>query len=49
MKINNKRELKKIAINHSADSDYKDFGKDLLRIHKKFGKILHSSYNNDSN
>ena len=27
MKINNKRELKNIAINHSADIDYKDFMK----------------------
>ena len=27
MKINNKRELQNIAINHSADIDYKDFGK----------------------
>ena len=25
MKINNKRELQSIAINHSADIDYKDF------------------------
>ena len=25
MKINNKRELQNIAINHSADFDYKDF------------------------
>ena len=25
MKINNKRELKNIAINHSADIDFKDF------------------------
>ena len=25
MKIHNKRELKRIAINHSADIDYKDF------------------------
>ena len=25
MKINNKRELQNIAINHSADIDYKDF------------------------
>ena len=25
MKINNKKELQKIAINHSADIDYKDF------------------------
>ena len=27
MKINNKRELKNIAINHSADIDFKDFMK----------------------
>ena len=27
MKINNKRKLKNIAINHSADIDYKDFMK----------------------
>ena len=25
MRINNKRELQKIAINHSADIDYQDF------------------------
>ena len=25
MKINNKRQLQNIAINHSADIDYKDF------------------------
>ena len=25
MKINNKKELQSIAINHSADIDYKDF------------------------
>ena len=25
MKINNKRELQNIAINHSADIDYQDF------------------------
>ena len=31
MKINNKRELQNIAINHSADIDYKD----LQRIYKK--------------
>ena len=29
MKINNKRELKNIAINHSPDIDYKDF------VHKR--------------
>ena len=27
MKINNKRELQNIAINHSADIDYRDFKK----------------------
>ena len=27
MKINNKRELQNIAINHSADIDYQDFMK----------------------
>ena len=27
MKTNNKKELKNIAINHSADIDYKDFMK----------------------
>ena len=27
MKINNKRELQNIAINHSSDIDYKDFMK----------------------
>ena len=27
MKINNRRELRNIAINHSADIDYKDFMK----------------------
>ena len=27
MKVNNKRELQNIAINHSADIDYKDFFK----------------------
>ena len=27
MKFNNKRELQNIAINHSADIDYKDFAK----------------------
>ena len=31
MKINNKRELKNIPINHSADIDYKDF----MNIYKK--------------
>ena len=27
MKIHNKRELQQIAINHSADIDYKDFSR----------------------
>ena len=31
MKINNKRELQSIAINHSADIDYKDF----IKIYRK--------------
>ena len=31
MKINNKRELQNIAINHSADIDYKDF----MKIYRK--------------
>ena len=31
MKINNKREPQNIAINHSADTDYKDF----MKIYKK--------------
>ena len=32
MKIHNKRELQQIAINHSADIDYKNF----IKIYKKF-------------
>ena len=35
MKINNKRELQNIAINHSADIDYQDFKK----IYRKCTKI----------
>ena len=31
MKINNKRELQNIAINHSADIDYKDY----MKIYRK--------------
>ena len=34
MKINNKRELKKIAINHSADIDYQDF----IKIYREYTK-----------
>ena len=32
MNINNKRDLQKIAINHSPDIDYKD----LMKIYRKF-------------
>ena len=38
MKINNKRELQNIAINHSADIDYKDF----MEIYREYTK---ESYN----
>ena len=34
MKINNKRELQNIAINHSADIDYKDF----VKIYREYTK-----------
>ena len=34
MKINNKRELQNIAINHSADIDYKEF----IKIYKEYTK-----------
>ena len=34
MKINNKRELKNIALNHSADIAYKDF----IKIYKEYTK-----------
>ena len=34
MKINNKRELQNIAINHSADIDYNDF----IKIYREFTK-----------
>ena len=34
MKINNKKELQNIAINHSADIDYKDF----MKIYKECTK-----------
>ena len=39
MKINNKRELQNIAINHSADIDYKDFLK-IYRECTKEGTII---------
>ena len=35
MKINKRKELQNITINHSADIDYKDFIEDLQRMHKK--------------
>ena len=38
MKINNKRELQNIAINHSADIDYKDF----LKIYRGYTKDSYS-------
>ena len=34
MKINNKREVQNIEINHSADIDYKDF----LKFYRKYTK-----------
>ena len=34
MKINNKRELQNIAINHSADIDYQDF----IKIYRESAK-----------
>ena len=34
MKINNRRELQSIAINHSADIDYKDF----IKIYREYTK-----------
>ena len=38
MKINNKIEVQNIAINHSADINYKDF----MKINRKCTKNLHS-------
>ena len=38
MKTNNKKELQNIAINHSADIDYKDF----VKIYWEFTKKLYS-------
>ena len=35
MKINNERELQNIAINHSADIDYKDFIKNYRECKKE--------------
>ena len=38
MKINNKRKLQNIALNHSADIDYKKF----VKIYRKCTKELYS-------
>ena len=38
MEIDNKRELQNIAINHSADIDYKDF----LKFYRNFAKEPYS-------
>ena len=38
MKINHKRELQNIAINHSADIDYKDF----MKIYREYTKEPYS-------
>ena len=35
MKINNKRELQNIAIDHSADIDYQDFKTNFQRMYKR--------------
>ena len=42
MKINNKRELQNIAINHSADIDYKDF----MKIYRDCTKEPYSFFDN---
>ena len=36
MKVNNKKELQNIAVNHSADIDYKNF----MKIHRECTKEL---------
>ena len=60
MKINNKRELQNIAVNYSANIDYKDFMKIYRKCTKepystlpasnplRFRKKLFHSYENDS-
>ena len=35
MKVDNRKALQNIAINHSTDIDYKDFCEDLQRMYKK--------------
>ena len=44
MKITNKRELQKIALNHSSDVDFKDF----LKIYKKSTAEPYSFLVNDT-
>ena len=44
MKINNKKELQNIVINHSADIDYKDF----LKIYRECTKEPHSFLTTDT-
>ena len=44
MKINNKKELQNIAINHSADIDYKDF----MKIYRKYTSEPYSFLTIDS-
>ena len=44
MKINNKRELQNIAINHSADIDYQDF----MKIYRECTKEPHNSLTVDT-
>ena len=44
MKMNNKKELQNIAINHSADIDYKDF----LKIYRECTREPYSFLTNDT-
>ena len=44
MKTNNRRELQNIAINHSADMDYKDF----MKIYREFTKEPYNSLTIDT-
>ena len=54
MKINNRKELQNIVINHSTDMDYKDFMKICRECTEasdplRFRKNLFDSYKNDNN
>ena len=44
LKIPNKRELQQIALNHSSDTDFKDF----MKIYKKYTKEPYSFLVNDT-